>query len=732
MKVFVIGRSRVLRTTLSVAMLVASMAMGVPAAGAATVTSDVHGIPGLTINAGDTMTRTGASGVNNNYYEIQLDAGDKLDVVGAWGDAPGGSSLGINVFGPDWSAGMDADWYGNPVRSIPATAVSFTAPKTGAYNIAIVWDSAISLTYQYAAIVTPGGEEPPTGLEGGASKSTATAITEFPATLASMPATSSERQFQVYKADLADGDTLSLGGSGIGSATGSVFLYDSTKDPIPDFTTFNDGALAIGTFSGIDPMDPIQYTVPEGAGGTYYLCVDFTAAELGDGFYFMATKVGAPEVTFEPLDLAFDVYPGGPAVSKTVTITVSGWESPTVDWSIDVTTSDMGNWLSVTPTGGVAPGTTVMTVTVDPAEMTSGTLDAAVQVFVDSPVAPGGMGPMLIEPTAELPVQVNVQPVMSVNPSKFEFTQVAGRTFSAIQSMTVDFSEDDALNWTVTSESDLASCSPALGVGDSGTNLWMSSPTTRPVGVYETTLTVTPEGDKYDPVQVPVQLNVTAREVTITATSKLTRSKWLSTTSRPVACVEGTVSVVPEVLIDSGEDLTDSQLVAGAPVLIEASTNGTTWSRVGTATVTATDGVFAWTGYITRQTQFRARAVASTFTAGCDPVAAGAALKPYAYVSTPSMKTTVYRYRSFSILGKVYPNHTSASSPVRLSFQRYENNRWRSKFSVNTTRKTSSSTYTNWARTQKMSQRGKWRVRAYHADADHLTTYSSWRYFTVR
>ncbi len=152
------------------------------------------------------------------------------------------------------------------------------------------------------------------------------------------------------------------------------------------------------------------------------------------------------------------------------------------------------------------------------------------------------------------------------------------------------------------------------------------------------------------------------------------------------------------------------------------------------------------------------RKVTYTFQfAGTDPEAATAeglgfstnsvTITPRPYMTTPTSASSVYHGKAFTMYNILLPRHTSGGYPVRFYCERYErlsNGKyaWRLRKTVNA--KAYNTTYTNYAAdlysepgskcqaSVVLPYAGKWRVRAYHGDADHYPTYSGYKAVTAK
>jgi len=99
--------------------------------------------------------------------------------------------------------------------------------------------------------------------------------------------------------------------------------------------------------------------------------------------------------------------------------------------------------------------------------------------------------------------------------------------------------------------------------------------------------------------------------------------------------------------------------------------------------------------------------------------------KPYTSTTSPTAKKT-YTWRAI-----LKPRHAAGTKPVKLRFERKVNGTYRFYKNVYATAY-NSSTYSRVKASYKLPYKGKWRVRAYHDDAGHYPTYSSWLYVTAK
>jgi beta propeller repeat protein len=99
--------------------------------------------------------------------------------------------------------------------------------------------------------------------------------------------------------------------------------------------------------------------------------------------------------------------------------------------------------------------------------------------------------------------------------------------------------------------------------------------------------------------------------------------------------------------------------------------------------------------------------------------------RPFVTLSAPTVPA-VKRGVYFTTYGYLKPRHTGVT---KLYFQRY--NRGFKAYKTVNAKNANFSTYTKYSLKYKLPYAGKWRVRAYFADADHQPTYSAYKTFTV-
>ena len=139
-----------------------------------------------------------------------------------------------------------------------------------------------------------------------------------------------------------------------------------------------------------------------------------------------------------PAALSFNYQIAGTnnQIQQPVTLSSSG--AP-LNFGVTVSTTSGGNWLVVTPTGGVTPAT--LTVGVQPASLPPGTYLGTIAVL-----APGASN---ASQSIQVTLTVSVNPLLSLTPNALTFTYQIGTPTPAAQSIT-PVSTSTALNYIVT------------------------------------------------------------------------------------------------------------------------------------------------------------------------------------------------------------------------------------------------------------------------------------------
>lgn len=136
-------------------------------------------------------------------------------------------------------------------------------------------------------------------------------------------------------------------------------------------------------------------------------------------------------------------------------------------------------------------------------------------------------------------------------------------------------------------------------------------------------------------------------------------------------------------------------------------------------------------GYNYTKTYYRLRYAGSSLYVSASP-SSSRYMDPKAYLGKPwSSKKTVKAKKTYTWYSYIKPRHSSGSKPVKLQFQYKKNGKWRTYKTVSA----KAYNYSSYSRVKvkvKLYRKASWRVRAYHDDAGHAKSYSSWRYFKVK
>lgn len=194
---------------------------------------------------------------------------------------------------------------------------------------------------------------------------------------------------------------------------------------------------------------------------------------------------------------------------------------------------------------------------------------------------------------------------------------------------------------------------------------------------------------------------------------------------------------VKGVLLENGTAL------AGKGIdVLGSNDGGHTWAKLGSATTDA-NGSFSYTApAIVRATSYRARFNGDTKRVGLtsyefdrfSALSGVRLVKPKAYLTRPSFGTTTLTYgKTYKARGYLKPRHTAGTYPVKIkAYRKSSTGKWVYKKTYSA-KAFDYSSYTNYVKSIKLPSRGKWRLRAVHpADSLNATTYSGWRYVTVK
>jgi hypothetical protein len=181
-------------------------------------------------------------------------------------------------------------------------------------------------------------------------------------------------------------------------------------------------------------------------------------------------------------------------------------------------------------------------------------------------------------------------------------------------------------------------------------------------------------------------------------------------------------TVVSGLLTASAVPLPDKQGVS----LWSSADNGASWQLRGAATYSATAGRYLASARCTRRTTFQMRFDGEAPYASS--LSAPALVRAFAYLPRPSTPSVARRRYRFSVSGILAPRHTGST---RLYFYRRVARRW-VLFATTRARNSNYGLVSRYLLSCRIRVAGTFRVRANHADADHLSTWSAWRAFIVK
>lgn len=112
-----------------------------------------------------------------------------------------------------------------------------------------------------------------------------------------------------------------------------------------------------------------------------------------------------------------------------------------------------------------------------------------------------------------------------------------------------------------------------------------------------------------------------------------------------------------------------------------------------------------------------------------NPSSATITIKGRAFLTKPVADRKAYK--TYELSGLLGSWHLSAPAKVRLYMWRYVSGHWRS-YGYKTVSVGEHSVYGLYALRYKFPYTGKWRLQAYHSDANHVTTKTAYTYLTVK
>jgi uncharacterized protein (TIGR03437 family) len=285
---------------------------------------------------------------------------------------------------------------------------------------------------------------------------------------------------QTVKLSMTDNTAVTVTAAASTSTGGGTWLQVArSSDTTPAFLTVsaNPANLSVGTYSGA-------------------ITVNSSALPAGQVIPVTLKVTAASSAVVAPASLSFTQMAGGLAPApQSVSITATG---PALSFSSTTSTTDLGQWLSVTPVSGTTPNS--ITVSANGTGLSAGVYNGSVTLTL-----PGaGNSPFLI------PVTLTVTAAQSVvvNPTSLTFSYRSGSTSPLVQQLNVT-STGAATNVSAsaTSSGGWLSVTPALAPTPVPFSVSVT-PGTLAAGGYDGTVTLAPNGGS--PITVPVHLDITS------------------------------------------------------------------------------------------------------------------------------------------------------------------------------------------------------------------------------
>jgi len=170
--------------------------------------------------------------------------------------------------------------------------------------------------------------------------------------------------------------------------------------------------------------------------------------------------------------------------------------------------------------------------------------------------------------------------------------------------------------------------------------------------------------------------------------------------------------------------------VPEVPVVLRSSADGLTWTASGPISPTSAGGSFLFAVRPTTKTYYRVDFAGDATHQGS--VSGSVYVTSRVYLTAPVAPARISRLHYYTIYGYLKPRHPARSYPVRIYRWRYVGGKWRG-YGYVSARASDHFSYTKYSRSMRLPYAGRWRLRAYHADAGHAATWSSgYDYVTVK
>lgn len=199
--------------------------------------------------------------------------------------------------------------------------------------------------------------------------------------------------------------------------------------------------------------------------------------------------------------------------------------------------------------------------------------------------------------------------------------------------------------------------------------------------------------------------------------------KTVATISRSTSTVayNGSVTLRATLKTESGSYL------KGKSIALYRSFDGKSWSSY--RTLSSTTGGYAISLRLQQNTYYKFRYQGDSTWAACSSQAVRVLSR--AYLTTPVAPSAVVRNRSFAAYGYLRPRHETGAACATLYCYRSERGIWVLRKKV-TLYAQDYSTYSRYRGSLSLPYAGSWRIRSYHSDPTHTSTYTGYRYLSVK
>lgn len=304
----------------------------------------------------------------------------------------------------------------------------------------------------------------------------------------------------------------------------SVRLTGGLADNPIYFGCFHDNSINLGVIGFILYFN--AYIIPGESGllGTMWFTLDAGAPDHiieidsgffpdageyvltnGNGFNIVPEFVGgtitvgtgvAAELVVSPTALTFDATEGG-ADPASQSFNISNAQSGDMDW----TASEDAGWIDLSETSGTVPPAVDVDVSISISGLAAGThVDT---ILVEAAGANNSPQEVIIT------LNLEAQPVLSVDPLSLLFEGVEGGTNPAIQNISIDNTGGGVLDWTASYDAIWLSVDPVSGTGPDILDVEVDL-TSLTAGTYVDTIVIIATGAANSPQEVEVTFNVEA------------------------------------------------------------------------------------------------------------------------------------------------------------------------------------------------------------------------------